>query len=213
MGQSNGGVCCIDALSSVSGSTHHIDADILFIDLHIHFFRFGHDRYGDGRCVNPSAGLCFRHTLYAMHTAFVFQNGIGALARYHKGDALHAADTDFFHFGGLHLPTSALGIMYIHPIDFRGKERRFIAARARAYFDDNVLIIIRVFGKKQYFQLLLQFFHSFFRRRQLFFQHFPHFFIGLAIQHGKAVLNILTAFPIFLISLHNRRQIALFLHQ
>ena len=48
VGQAHCGIRGIDALAAVSGGAHHVDADILFIDHHIHILRLRHDRNGNG---------------------------------------------------------------------------------------------------------------------------------------------------------------------
>ena len=40
--------------------------------MEVDFFCFRHDCNGTCRCMNTSAGFCFRYTLYTMNTAFVF---------------------------------------------------------------------------------------------------------------------------------------------
>lgn len=64
----------VDALSTIAGSTHHIDTDIFFIDLYIHFLRFRHYSHRNRRRVNTAAGLCLRHSLHPVHSAFIFHN-------------------------------------------------------------------------------------------------------------------------------------------
>ena len=60
---------------------------------------------------------------------------------------------------------------------------------------------------------MFQFFDIFLCIIQFFFEHFSHLFIGLFFQHGKAVLDGFFVFLVFCISVYDRLQITLFLHQ
>ena len=163
--------------------------------------------------MDTSAAFCFRHTLYPVYAAFVFKLGISSLSAYHEADIFHAADADFFHVHGFHFPALTFCIAHIHTVHFRCKKRCFVSACACTDFHDNVFIIVRVFGQQQDFHFLLQLFHTFSCLRQFFFQHLTHIFIAFRFQHSQTVLNILSAFFIFFVCLHNRGQITLFFHQ
>ena len=67
--------------------------------------------------------------------------------------------------------------MYVHTIDFSGKERRLISSGAGTDLNDNVLVVIRVFRKEEDLQLLLQLLDPFSRLVQLFFRQFTHLLI------------------------------------
>ena len=49
--------------------------------------------------------------------------------------------------------------MHIHSVDFRREQGRFITTGPGTDFNDNVLVIIRVFRKQQDLQFLLQLFN------------------------------------------------------
>ena len=211
--QTDSRVGSIDTLPTIAGGTHHVDADILFIDLHIHFLRLRHHRNGNGRSMDTSAGFRLRNPLYTMHTAFVFHYRVGSLPGNHKGYTLHSSDTNFLHLHGFHLPAAAFRIMHIHTINFCRKQGRFISAGTGADFHNNVFIIIRVLRQKKNLHGFFQLFHPLFGITQLFLQHLSHVLVGFHFQHGKAVFNVLLTFFVFSISLHNRSQFALLLHQ
>ncbi len=162
MGKTHRRIRGVYALASVSRRAHYVDSDILFINDHIHFLHFRHYGHGDGRCVNTSARLCLRHTLYPVHAAFVFQSGIRSLTAYHKVYFLHAADSDFVHVHGFHLPSLAFRVVYIKAVYFRRKKSRLVASRARPDFHDNILVVIGVLWQKENLKLLLKLLNTLF---------------------------------------------------
>ena len=163
--------------------------------------------------MDPAAGLSLRHTLYPVYAAFVFQLGICALAGDHEFHFLHAADAALADVDQLHLPPLALCVMDVHPVQLGSEQGRLVSACACADLHDYVLIIVGVLGKQKDLKLLLQLLDPFFRVGKLFLGHLPHFLVALFLQKGQAVLHVLLCLLIFLICLHQRRQIRLFLHQ
>ena len=156
VGQTYRRVRRVDALTAVSGCTEYIEFTVVHIDLHVEILYLRHNRNRDRRGVDSAAALRLRHTLHTMHTALIFEPRIRTLTGNHEADIFHAADADFFHVHRLHPPTLTLCIAHIHPINFRCKQRRLVAARTRTDFHDNVFLIVGVLGKQQDFQLLLQ---------------------------------------------------------
>ena len=108
---------------------------------------------------------------------------------------------------------AAVRIMYIHTVDLSRKKSRLVTACAGADLNDNVLVIIRVFRKEEDLQLLFQLFHALPGFIQLFLSQLAHFFIGLFLEHGKAVINILLTLFVFVVCFHDRRKVALLFHQ
>ena len=102
--------------------------------------------------------------------------------------------------------------MDVHPVQLGSEQGRLVSACACADFHDHVLIIVGVLGKQKDLKLLLQLLDPFFRVGKLFLGHLPHFLVAL-FQKGQAVLHVLLCLLIFLICLHQRRLIRLFLHQ
>ena len=103
--------------------------------------------------------------------------------------------------------------MDVHPVQLGSEQGRLISACACADLHDHVLIIVGVLGKQKDLQLLLQLLDPFFRVGKLFLGHLPHLLVALFLQKGQAVLHVLLCLLIFLICLHQRRKIRLFLHQ
>ena len=213
MGQAHSGIRRIDTLAAVAGRAHHVDADIFLVDHDIHFLCLRHDRHGHSGCVDPSAALRLRHTLYTVHTALVFQPGVRSLSRDHEHALLETADAVFIQGDQLCLPVTAVRIVYIHAVDLSRKKGRLIAAGACPDLNDNILVIIRVFGKEKDLQLLLQFLHALPGLIQLFLCQLAHFLVRFFLQHSKAVIDILLTFFILIVRFHDGRKVALLLHQ
>ena len=152
MGQTYRGVGRVDTLSTVSGCTHYVEYGQSFIiDLtHLHPRASGITATRDRGGVDTSAGLRLRHTLYAVHTALIFQHGICALTVDHKAHTpSYRRCRSHRRLIDLDLPALALCIMHIHTVNLRCEKCRLVSARTGTDLHDNVLIIIRVFWKKQ----------------------------------------------------------------
>ena len=72
MRNTNSRICCVDALSAITGRTVYINLAIVRIYMHFNIFYLRHDRNRCRRCMNTSAGFCRWDSLNAMHTAFIF---------------------------------------------------------------------------------------------------------------------------------------------
>ena len=213
MCQPHRGVCGIDALSAVSGRTEHIEFIFRRIDPHFHFIHLRHDRHSHRGGVDSSARLGLRHTLYPVGAALIFHSGIRAVSVDHKRRILESSDSVFIDAHHLRLPSAAFRIFHIHTVDFCRKQCSLVSARSRTQLNNNVPAVVRVFGQQQNLQFLLQFLHPLFRLGKLFLEHFPHFLIIFLFQHGNAVFDGLFTVFILLISVCNRLELCLLLHQ
>ena len=214
MSQADGRIGRIDTLAAVSGSPHDIDPDILIRDIDIDIIiHLRHDGDGDGGGMNPAAGFRGRHALDPVDPAFIFKSGIGSLARDHEVDIFHAADPDLFKIQGLRLPAPGFGVMDVHPVDFGGEQGRFIAAGPRPDLHNDVLLIIGVFGDQQDLQLFLQAVQLLFGAADLLPGQLAHLFVVFLLQEHPGFLQIIRNTAETGIGLHQRSQVALFLHQ
>ena len=163
--------------------------------------------------MDTSAGFCLRYTLYTVYSALIFQAGISTLSLDHESDFLESADAVLIETHHLCLPSSGFCVFHIHTVDLCCKKRRLITAGTCTDLHDNVLAVIWVFWKKQDLEFLFQFFHALLGIGKFFLEHFAHILILLLFQHGKAVLDGFFVFLVFCISVYDRLQITLFLHQ
>ncbi len=102
--------------------------------------------------------LCFGlgHALHAMDARLVLEHAVDALAGHFHHDLLEAARTAFAGAVDLVPPAPLLDELHVHAQQVAGKNRRFVAARAAADFDDGVLAVLRVGRDEQQLDLLLQ---------------------------------------------------------
>jgi hypothetical protein len=152
VGDADRRVCRVDALAAGTRGAHHIDAEIFFlvdVDLDLVGFRHHHD--GDRRGVNPAGGFGRGHPLHAMHSAFVLEAGIGALAVDAGDDFFDAAEAGIRQAERFNLPSMAFGVAAVEPEQFGREERGLGAAGPGANFQDDVFFVERITRKKQNF--------------------------------------------------------------
>jgi hypothetical protein len=100
-----------------------------------------------------------------MHARFVFQLRIDFVAFDERGRFFVTTDAGLGRVEDFHAPALTLGVATVHAQHLGGKERRLIAARARANFEDDVLLVVRVGRQQQHSQV-------FFATLQLLLQSF-----------------------------------------
>ena len=213
MGHTNSGVCGVDALTAVTRCTEYIHADIVHVDMHVHFFRFGQYRYRNRRGMDSTTAFCGRDTLYTVYAAFVFQTGICPLSCDHKGNFLITAQIAFAGVHDFDFPFPPFCVTGIHAEQVCRKECRFVTACTAADFHNNVFLVIRVFGDQQNGDFFLQFFQTFFVFRQFFLHQFPEIVVQFIFQKLQLLRNGCFHFFVFPICLHDGCHIAVFLHQ
>ena len=103
--------------------------------------------------------------------------------------------------------------MHIHTVNLSREQGSLVSACARADLHNNVLVIVGVFRQKQNLQGVLQLLDAGLRFVQLLFEHLAHFLIVLFFQHHKTLFHSLFTLFVFLISIDDRLQITLLLHQ
>ena len=147
-----------------------------------------------------------------MDAALIFHAGISALSADHETDRLHASDPDLFKIQDLRSPSASLRVVYIHSVYFSGKQGGFVPARACADLHDDVLVIVGILGKKQYFDPVFQFPDPLSGLGELFLGQIAHLLVSLLLEHLQGLISCLPALAVFTICLYKRRQVALFLH-
>ena len=103
--------------------------------------------------MDAAAGLGRRDALNPVAAAFVFQPAVDAASFDDGDDFLEASDARVVARHQFEPPTLPLGVLAVHPEEFRGKERRFVAARAGADFEHDVFLVVRVLRHEQHLQL------------------------------------------------------------
>ena len=147
------GVRRVHRLAAGAGRAERVDAQIFGFDLDVDVFGFGQHGDRDGRGVDASLLLGGGHALHAVHAAFVFQLREDAVAFDDGDDFFQAAGGRFRRRKHFDLPALRFGIARVHAEDFGGEERGFVPAGAGANFEDDVFLVVGIFGQQQNFQI------------------------------------------------------------
>src|SRR5207244_12931780 len=86
----DGRVGRVHALPARPGRAVDVDLEVVRIDLDLDLLRFGHDRDGRRRRVDPALRLGLRDALDAMRAALPLEDGVGAVALDRERDLLEA---------------------------------------------------------------------------------------------------------------------------
>jgi len=154
--QPHGGFRSVDVLAARAGGAEQVDAQVVRVDLHIHFLGLGQYRDRRRARVDAPSGLGFGHALHAMRPALKLEPGIRPPAGDHADGFLAPAQLRLGQTRHIHRIPPPFGIPGIHLEKVHGKERRLFPARARADLHDDVLIVVGVLGGQGKADFLLQ---------------------------------------------------------
>src|SRR5260370_25269523 len=160
------GIGGVGGLAAGTGRTKGVDAQVFGFDFDVDFVGFREHRNGGRGRVNAALLLGGRNTLHAVHTAFVFQLGIHFVALNRSDDFFDSALRRRRAFEDFDFPALRFGVARIHAEEIAGEKSGFVAAGARANFDDNALFVVGIFREKQELELALD---SFLACRELLF--------------------------------------------
>ncbi|OPZ22789.1 MAG: hypothetical protein BWZ10_00247 [candidate division BRC1 bacterium ADurb.BinA364] len=157
MRQAHGGVGGVDALASRAGRMKGVHFQVFGLDLDFHFLGLGQNGDGDGGGVYPSGGFGDGHALHAVDSAFEFHLAVDRFSFDRKHGFLESAQ--FGRRGGdqVHFPVFGFAEPLIHPCQIGGEQRRFVAARAGANFQNGVFFVVGIGRQQQKLNLALGF--------------------------------------------------------
>src|SRR5512135_2429204 len=138
MGDADGRIGRVHALTARSRRTVRIYAQVLLFYLDVHVFGFGDYGHGDRRGMDPAARFRSRVTLDAVNPAFVLQPAEHALALDLSNDFFGPADASRAHVEQCDLPAFFFSIAGIHAEKLGCKKTRLVSARAGADFKKDV---------------------------------------------------------------------------
>jgi len=190
-----------------------VHPDVVGVDLHLHLFGLGQNGHRDGRGVDPALGLGDGDALDPVDAAFVLEAAVGPPALDHGDDLLEAAHAR----GGagaehLDAPARQLGEAGVHAEQVGGEQPRLVAARAGPDLEDDVLLVVRVFGKQQDRESLLELPDPRLERRDLLLGQFPEPLVALP-QHLLGLVELAARLLVVPEGLDERRQIGVLLGQ
>ena len=123
-----------------------------------------------------------------MHTAFKLQLSVCALACYHKHGFLDTAKFGHIKVDFFNLPSVGIGIVMIHFHQFGAEKTCLFTTCATTDFNDNVVVLVGVFGEKCNLQVVFVLFEDVAQFVLLCLQKVTH--IGVCFD-GKQFLTIL----------------------
>ena len=147
VGDADGGVGFVDVLTARAGCAEGVDAQVGGVQLDVfQFIRFGHDGDGAGGSMDTALAFGSRDALYAVAARFKFQTTVRAQADDAGDDFFITAQLAFVGGDDFNLPAVALGVTAVHTQQIAGKQRGFVAARSGAHFDEDVFVVVGIFG-------------------------------------------------------------------
>ncbi len=149
MGDSNGGVCRIHALSARATGPEHVDSEVSGIDRDIDLFRLRKDRHRHGRRVNAPLGFSRGYALNPMHAAFPLQLAVHAGSLHHGDDFLETTNPGRVSGKDFNAPALLFRVPLIHPKKLSDEKGRLISAGTRADFEHDVLFVVRILRQQQ----------------------------------------------------------------
>ena len=208
MGDADGGVGFVDVLTARAGCAEGIDAQIGGVQLDVfQFVRFGHD--GDGASGSVDTALAFGggNALHAVAARFKFQTTVRAQTDDAGDDFFIAAQLAFVGGNDFNLPAVALGVAAVHTQQIACKQRGFVAARSGAHFDEDVFVVVGIFGQQQFLQFGIERVDFGFCRFDFFGGKVFHFGVG---QHFFGIRQVALRQLIVLEHFDHGRQFGVF---
>ena len=136
------------------------------------------------------------HPLHPMHARLEFQLREDAASGHAGDDFLEAACGPLAGREQLDLPALGLRIALIHAIEIAREDRGFVAARARAQFEDGAALVRCILGQQRDADLLFEFSETLLRFALLHLSQFAHLRVERGIgEHGFNARIILLRLP------------------
>ncbi len=214
MSYANGRLGFVYVLTARSRSAEHVYFQIGGIYLQFHLIGLSKHRNRYRGCMDTSLRFGLRHSLNAVYSAFVLKSGICPISLNRETYLLESAQFRLVCVEYLGIPAASLGVHGIHTEKRTCKKRSLLASSTAAYFYNNVLVVVGVFGKQQYLQLFAKRFQSFpalvkFELGKLF--HLP--VAARFVQKLLGVFHCLFAPYVLAVFIHYRCKIFIFFHQ
>ena len=179
-------------LTARTGCAEGVDAQIGGVQLDVfEFVRFGHDGNGAGGGVDTALAFGGGNALYAVAARFEFQTAVRPESDDAGDDFFIAAQLAFIGGNDFDLPAVAFGVAAVHTQQIACKQRGFVAARSGAYFDEDVFVVVGVFGQQQFLQFGIERVDFGFCRFDFFGGKVFHFGVGQHfLRFGHVVLRL-----------------------
>ena len=114
--------------------------------MNFNIFSFGQHRHRNRRSMDSTLSLGGRYALDTMGATFKLQSAISPFAMHHGDDFFQTANTRGMMVHDFHFPISVLRKPAVHAIKVAGEQGCLLSTGAGPDFENNVFLIIRVFG-------------------------------------------------------------------
>ena len=146
----------VHVLTTGTTGAEGIPFNLTFVDMNLELIGFRQYSDCSGRGVHSALRLSGRHTLYAMHTAFILQSAINIGTADGEVNLLVAAYSSLADTGYRELPALRVAEAFLHLKQVTGKQASFVTTRSGTDLHLHVLGILRVFGNQGYLDFFLQ---------------------------------------------------------
>ncbi|ABA50496.1 hypothetical protein BURPS1710b_3601 [Burkholderia pseudomallei 1710b] len=178
----------VDVLAARARRAERVDPQIGRIDLDFaDLVGLGHHRDRARGRMDAALRLGRGHALHAVAARFELQARVRAVARDPHDHFLVAAEIRRALRHHLDLPALPLRVAQVHPQQVAREQRRFVAARARADFDEDVALVVRVLRQQHRLQLGREAAHPVARAAQLVLGEIAHRGVGEQFLRGEFV--------------------------
>ena len=154
MRDSYGGIGRIHVLSARAAGPEDVDAQLGWIDLDFHLIRLRKNGHGNGRGMDPALRFRLRYALDAVDAGFKLEPAEDALSLYEADDLLQSPQSCEMAAQNLHLPLFRLGVLSVHTEKIGGKQGGFFSAGPGTDLQENVFLVVGVFGQEEERQFL-----------------------------------------------------------
>jgi hypothetical protein len=153
VGDPNGAVGGVDALSSRPRRAEHINLQILWLDLDVDFFGFRKHRHRGSRRVNSPLCLGCRHALHPVNPGLAPKQPVSFVAPDRHDRLLEATEQPIAQRNGLPAEAMTFAVALIHSVQVSRKQRRFIPAGARSNLHDGITVVMGISRKQKLVKL------------------------------------------------------------
>src|SRR5450756_1160645 len=127
--------------------------DVVVVDMHVDIFSFRQHRHGSSGRVNASRSLRLRDTLDTVDATLELEELIASYPKYREDNFLKPPNLGWVTRDDLYLKAMLSCEVRVHAKQISGKQRRFVATDTSPDLDDDILVVIRVFGNTFFLDL------------------------------------------------------------
>ncbi len=139
----------VHILPAGAPAVKELHLEIIGIDAELNLFCLRQNRHCSCRGMDSSRGFGDWHPLHSMDTTLVLEAAEGTFTSDFKYQLLEPSSLALIAINDLHLPALSLGISAIHAEQVSGKKACLLTTSTSPYLDNDISIIIEVFGHQR----------------------------------------------------------------